>query len=143
MQHDVYSLGVLLLELSVSTSFLQWPNGPCKKPKPNPKLDLSNLGPQKKTQYGKENAIKEKLIILAATKLPNTFGRKYTDVVLSCLTCLEKCDDSFGDSKEFEDDDGILDILGHIAFYTAATDNLHTLKTILQSPDIPKVIFDV
>ena len=34
-------------------------------------------------------------------------------------------------------------VLGHVAFYTPATDNLHTLKTILQSPDIPKVFFDV
>ncbi|KAK3171930.1 hypothetical protein OEA41_004014 [Lepraria neglecta] len=61
-----------------------------------------------KTQHGKANAIKEKLVTLAVTKLPNTFGRKYTEVVLSCLTCLDKGNDNFGDSKEFEDDDGIL-----------------------------------
>ena len=108
MQHDVYSLGVVLLELGVSMSFLQWPNSPCEKPIPNPELDFSDLGPQKKTQYGKTNAIKEKLITLTATKLPNTFGRKYTEVVLSCLTCLDKGNGNFGDSKVFEDDDGIL-----------------------------------
>lgn len=81
---------------------------PCVKPIPNPELDFSDLGPQKKTQYGKANAIKEKLVTLAVTKLPNTFGHKYTGVVLSCLTCLDKNKDIFGNSKEFEDDDSII-----------------------------------
>ena len=35
-------------------------------------------------------------------------GRVYTNVVISCLTCLDPQNQDFGDESEFMDEDGIL-----------------------------------
>lgn len=35
-------------------------------------------------------------------------GKIYTNIVISCLTCLDKNNEAFGDEREFEDEDGIL-----------------------------------
>jgi hypothetical protein len=35
-------------------------------------------------------------------------GQKYTNIVLSCLTCLDKIDNGFGNEDNFMDKDGIL-----------------------------------
>lgn len=62
----------------------------------------------RKSAFGRANTIKERLVSLAETRLPNTFGRKYSEVVLSCLMCLDKDNQRFGDKTQFEDQDGIL-----------------------------------
>ena len=68
MQHDVYSLGVLLLELGMNISFLDWPDGPHERPAPASELDISDLVLSKRSVFGKANAIKERLTVLAETK---------------------------------------------------------------------------
>jgi hypothetical protein len=35
-------------------------------------------------------------------------GDKYTDIVVTCLTCLDESNTDFGDDSEFEDADGVL-----------------------------------
>ncbi len=65
MKHDVYSLGVILLELGLSKSFVDSPDG----------LGISNLILRNR-QFGKPWEIKKKLVALARTELPNTFGQK-------------------------------------------------------------------
>ena len=109
MQHDVYSLGVVLLEIGLNTSFVTWPQGPEERPVPNPQLEIGGLI-SKKAHFGKAAAIKQKFVFMAESILPNTFGQKYSDVVLSCLTCLDKNNNNFGDAKEFVegDEDGVL-----------------------------------
>ncbi len=109
MQHDVYSLGVVLLEIGLNTSFITWPEGPEERPVPNPQLEIADLI-SKRAHFGKARAIKEKFVALAETSLPNTFGQKYSEVVLNCLTCLDKNNTNFGDTKELEevDEDGVL-----------------------------------
>ena len=89
MQHDVYSLGVVLLEIGLNTSFVTWPQGPEERLGPNPRLEVADLI-SKRAHFGKAAAIKQKFVFMAETILPNTFGQKYSDVVLSCLTCLDK-----------------------------------------------------
>ena len=109
MQHDVYSLGVVLLEIGLNTSFVTWPQGPEERPVPNPQLEIADLI-GKRAQFGKAAAIKQKFVFMAETILPNTFGQKYSDVVLSCLTCLDKNNNYFGDAKGLVegDEDGVL-----------------------------------
>lgn len=41
-------------------------------------------------------------------RLPAVMGQIYSDVVISCLTCLDKRNQRFGDEREYEDDDGTL-----------------------------------
>ena len=108
MQHDVYSLGVVLLELGMNLTFVTWPDGRKERPVPAPELDISALIDPKRPSFGKANAIKQRLVALTQKKLPNTFGQKYSEVVLSCLTCLDQGNLSFGDASQFEEDDGTL-----------------------------------
>jgi hypothetical protein len=44
---------------------------------------------------------------MARKSLPNKIGTKYTEVVISCLSCLDK-DNIFGHEGELLDNDGIL-----------------------------------
>jgi hypothetical protein len=116
MQHDIYSLGVLLLELGLWQSFITYPNPPTPSPShsssPLPAdelldtekafvreadLDLTTPIPphfvaqhasQKDTRK-RATAIKTHLISMASEMLPAKMGRKYTDIVLLCLRCLD------------------------------------------------------
>ncbi|GIZ41069.1 hypothetical protein CKM354_000438500 [Cercospora kikuchii] len=104
MQHDIYSLGVCLLEIGLWESFVLYPEGE-KKPYPNTKLlGLSVQALQKKTP----NGIKRLLVELATRELPGRIGELYRDVVLNCLTCLDEDNMDFGEESEFDDDaDGV------------------------------------
>ena len=108
MQHDIYSLGVVLLEIGMNTSFA-WPKSNDSGHilwSPNTNLDLFDNHHHK--QPGKASSIKRKFVNMARQELPTLMGEKYTQVVVSCLTCLDKDNEGFGDESEFEDDDGIL-----------------------------------
>jgi hypothetical protein len=45
---------------------------------------------------------------MAETQLPGRMGKVYTNVVVSCLTCLDPGNQGFGDERSFMDEDGIL-----------------------------------
>jgi len=45
---------------------------------------------------------------MAECQLPSKMGRVYTNIVLSCLTCLDPDNSRFGDESYLTDDDGIL-----------------------------------
>ena len=53
-------------------------------------------------------AIKKMLLDIAKRKLPGCMGDRYTEVVVTCLTCLDEDNPDFGDPSDFEDDDGVL-----------------------------------
>ncbi|KAI9043587.1 uncharacterized protein KD926_003357 [Aspergillus affinis] len=105
MQHDIYSLGVCLLELGLWESFVQYddrtgplPNdGSSSKPTRNPVLgnDLPSV------------LFKEHLLSLARGELRSKMGTRYAEVVETCLTCLDPENVDFGDANEFQDEDGI------------------------------------
>jgi hypothetical protein len=109
--HDIYSLGVCLLEIGLWTSFLTY-NG-------NSPFLSSMFREQKdiwKTQHANRLATlsdaeieQQTFIMLAGDLLAYEMGETYSKMVLKCLSCLEK---GFGnvvtfvnsDSKEWEDE---------------------------------------
>ena len=52
--------------------------------------------------------VKDCLVDLAQQRLPCRMGDKYTEIMVTCLTCLDESNPDFGDSREFEDSDGVL-----------------------------------
>ena len=93
--HDVYSLGVCLLEISLWTSFVIWdPNsGQCRD-----NGDVCSIF--EKSTGGKDSvgqtkklkppmAIQKAFIRKAQQAIPRVIGEKFKDIVVSCLTCLE------------------------------------------------------
>ncbi|KAI1178841.1 hypothetical protein F4777DRAFT_535833 [Nemania sp. FL0916] len=103
MQHDIYSLGVCLLELGLGRSFITYTdhNGnPVSAP-------ASLLQSSIKDPLGPE-ALKSRLITLAHEELPRYMGRRYAAVVKTCLTCLDHDNTDFGDEKDLVDSDGVL-----------------------------------
>lgn len=116
MQHDVYSLGVCLLEIGLWNSFADYDpadrelNDIPPKPKPSTALgmQIEDFEPKSTGAISSYNHIKDHLIALATSKLPLRMGDKYTSVVITCLTCLDDGNEDFGDDKEMQDEDGIL-----------------------------------
>ncbi|KAF8241876.1 HET-s/LopB domain protein [Wilcoxina mikolae CBS 423.85] len=106
MQHDIYSLGVCLLEIGLWDSFVLRDNErECLTLTPT--LDLSKCPPTTRPRE-KAYMLKGKLVEIAKQRLPNKMGSKYTEVVVSCLKCLDGGDNDFGHESEFLDEDGIL-----------------------------------
>lgn len=107
VRHDIYSLGVCLLEIGIWESFVLYnqPSGEHDKTDPSgtevplPIEDFRILQPFK---------LKRLLADSARARLPAKMGDRYTDVVLSCLTCLDSDSAVFGDLSEFIDEDGII-----------------------------------
>ncbi|KAL7762916.1 hypothetical protein ACKLNR_006274 [Fusarium oxysporum f. sp. zingiberi] len=96
MQHDIYSLGVCLLEIGLWHSLVDYQDGEATlRDIHGP---LKNLGPE---------AIKDRLILMGRTQLRATMGDIYSRVVETCLTCLDEDNKDFGDPKEFEVQDGL------------------------------------
>lgn len=74
---------------------------------PGPVLDIAEAL-KKKDIRARAFQIKRELVALAESRLPQTMGTVYTNVVLSCLKCLDPDNEVFGDENEFTDEDGIL-----------------------------------
>lgn len=103
MQHDVYGLGVCLLELGLWESFVRYGEAGLKAAVPYPGLDLTA-----DLDVGRDGTkIKEKMVELAKEELPRKMGDRYTRVVVTCLTCLDQGNEEFG-KGEMTDEDGIL-----------------------------------
>ena len=71
---------------------------------PNGALGLYLGGPEFSTPL----LIKDYLVALAKSKLPKLTGEIYGEVIVNCLTCLDKDNPDFGDESEFQDSDGVL-----------------------------------
>lgn len=102
MQHDIYSLGVVLLEIGLRIPFVTPSDGNTALA-PHQELDLH----LDKDEPGRATRLKKTLTALATQRLPAKMGQIYTDVVLSCLNCLDTNNEAFGDQGELEDEDGI------------------------------------
>ena len=103
MQHDIYSLGVCLLEVGLWESFLSYEDN-ATAPLPAAALGITLDGPE----FKRPALMKEHLIALAKRDLPQRMGNRYESVVINCLTCLDQDNADFGDQSEFEDLDGVL-----------------------------------
>lgn len=105
MQHDIYSLGVCLLEIGLWESFVIY-HDEDSHPTPSPVLAILNH--TEKDEIKKAYLVKDILVSLAKQRLPSRMGDIYTEIVVTCLTCLDGNNAVFGDESEFEDADGVL-----------------------------------
>jgi hypothetical protein len=114
MQHDIYSLGVVLLEIGLWTSFVLEDPENGSLPFPNSILCATNMEQSyDSVPTAAEN--KQMLEDLAERELPSRMGRRYTDIVLLCLRCLDsgsgtgENEKGFGvDSADWTDEDGLV-----------------------------------
>ncbi len=118
MQHDIYSLGVCLLEIGLWKSLVWYPKReagddvlvgaaatlgegvPAAAPVPGFALALSPPLTDKifeRAHVGNRTEwVKEGLLAMATTLLPARMGDMYTRIVKTCLTCLDEGNDDFG-----------------------------------------------
>ncbi|CAG9986593.1 unnamed protein product [Clonostachys byssicola] len=120
MQHDIYSLGVCLLEIGLWEPLMTYaPDGTQQTSRI---IELE----QNESEQPAPSLIQEQLISLSRGKLRVIMGDKYSKVVDTCLTCLDAGNTDFGDPKEFQDEDGVevgaryvkkvIDIISEISF---------------------------
>ncbi|KAI5843083.1 hypothetical protein DFP73DRAFT_95441 [Morchella snyderi] len=101
MQHDIYSLGVCLLEIALWKSFVLYDDySTPRRPEDFQCLDKKS---------GRE--VKEILVNMARELVPKTLGNRYAEVTISCLKCL---DDDDGNDFDFMDEEGISVGVGYI-----------------------------
>ncbi|KAJ5763125.1 hypothetical protein N7533_001806 [Penicillium manginii] len=100
MQHDIYSLGVCLLELGLWDTFVTY----------NDESNIPHLSSILKvdTDHVEAARLKDHLVSLADEVLPRHMGTKYARIVKTCLTCLDEENADFGDEREHQDKSGIL-----------------------------------
>ena len=102
MQHDIYSLGVCLLEVGMWESFVLYNvDGTCV---PSPILGALPGG----LSIWEPAMTKDLLVSLGRAVLPRRMGTKYARIVETCLTCLDEENTDFGDERQFQDADGVL-----------------------------------
>ncbi|KAK5635895.1 hypothetical protein RRF57_011608 [Xylaria bambusicola] len=107
MQHDIYSLGVCLLEIGLWQSFIAYDqeglyasvSSILGQPETDSKDDLAQF---------LMTTVKPNIVELARTQLPRFMGTRYSKIVETCLTALEPENSEFSDTTEFEDADGVL-----------------------------------
>ncbi|KAM5486146.1 hypothetical protein MaudMau93_005063 [Microsporum audouinii] len=94
IKHDIYSVGVCLLEIGLWSSFVDYQvDG---TPSPGRELQILELLALK-DQRQRARKIKIVLIDIAKSRLPQTMGNIYTDAVMACLTCLDRGNNELGD----------------------------------------------
>lgn len=112
MQHDIYSVGAILLEIGLWSSFVRYEvSRDGEDPIAIPGLDAIHLSPATGAKSSVKKAFENKRILeeLAENRLPIRMGRKYTDVVLSCLQCLDGTEnDTGGASVDYLDENGVV-----------------------------------
>jgi len=93
MQHDIYSLGVCLLEVGLWESLILY-EGSCGAERPRPS-SLLNEPSDSESMIGRDG-IEEPLLHLARSALPRQMGTSYAEIVEACLTCMEPNNEAFG-----------------------------------------------
>jgi hypothetical protein len=96
MQHDIYSLGVCMLEIGLWSSFIE--GSILSDVLAGSQDTVINVGDF--SRVSRSEMIKKRLVNLAKGKLAETMGTKYSEVVESCLTCLDLGNENFDDESE-------------------------------------------
>ncbi|KAI0101026.1 hypothetical protein GGR51DRAFT_551182 [Nemania sp. FL0031] len=109
MQHDIYSLGVCLLEIGLWRSFVWYPvQDDTATPVPGMALGFTCSDRDfEAVRLTGQKEIKEQLVALAKKELPPRVGDTYTDIVVSCMTCLDPDNETFRARGGLIDEDGI------------------------------------
>ncbi|KAM0362017.1 hypothetical protein ACHAO7_011320 [Fusarium culmorum] len=98
MQHDVYSLGVCLLEIGMWESLITYDTMGAAHPSP-----VFDHDPRTRDA----SFLKEYFVHLSrGIALRGKMGDKYSRIVQTCLTCLDEDNPDFGNEEDFQDDDG-------------------------------------
>jgi hypothetical protein len=113
MQHDIYSLGVVLLEIGLWTSFLIYDSEKDSSLAPSSLISGADTAlSRSRTAEAIQN---KKLEDLAERELPARLGKRYTEIVLLCLRCLDSGsgngEDGMGfgvDIIDWKDEDGVV-----------------------------------
>jgi len=107
MRHDIYSLGVCLLEMGLWENFVDCRAG-SGVPLVGPGLGVPD-GKMSGPELLKDpERIKDHLLLrLARGLLRRRMGTVYAKIVETCLTCLDRDNLDFGDEKAFQDEDGV------------------------------------
>jgi hypothetical protein len=110
MQHDIYALGVVLLEIGLWTSFAV-EDSECDSNLPTPSNILDSVKLDLLYPLSVAAEKKQRLEYLAAHELPPRLGRRYADIVLLCLQYLD-AEDGKGESEKLSspwtDQDGVV-----------------------------------
>ncbi|KAJ2895822.1 hypothetical protein MKZ38_006144 [Zalerion maritima] len=118
MQHDIYSLGVCLLEIGLWRSLVEYPGADGSSP--TPAAFLEGLLPRTRSDAvaaptdpsppARQRYLdtEKRLLELARKALPGKMGTLYARVTETCLTCLSPDNADFGDEGEFQDEDEII-----------------------------------
>jgi hypothetical protein len=106
MRHDVYSLGVCLLEIGLWSSFVQYEPGASPRRLSN-LITASSDKRDTSVRIHLPDQVKDSFVALARHRLPGSMGDEYAEIVETCLTCLDPGNMDFGNETELEDDDGI------------------------------------
>jgi hypothetical protein len=85
MIHDVYSLGVVLLEVGLWESFVQWSAEGRRVISSPDILELLDGGGRRLKSEIYSKHVKATFLEMAKSRLPQRMGQKYTNIVLSCL----------------------------------------------------------
>jgi hypothetical protein len=107
MQHDIYSLGVCLLEIGLGTSFVPKAQGIDGAANEDESLALGLNDVEVHRPSHAAYSRKSKLLELATDNLRRMMGPKYTDLAISGITCLNG-NSTFGNMRDLYDKDGIL-----------------------------------
>ncbi|GFP60478.1 hypothetical protein TASIC1_0019002400 [Trichoderma asperellum] len=118
MRHDIYSVGVCLLEIGLWGSFVEYGKVDEKGQSSfgTASLQPFSVGSKLRAEGGitsgsellkSPERVKDRLLQLARGTLRRNMGNKYSKVVETCLTCLDKDNEDFGDDGEFQDEDGV------------------------------------
>lgn len=104
MQHDIYSLGVCLLEIGLWRSFVQFAPEQPEVATSHTSLDLHDLL-DSKTKKLRARPLKKRLSDMS-DQLPSYMGNCYSQIVKSCLQCLDREDrNTFSEGVDFDDDE--------------------------------------
>ncbi|OJJ46453.1 hypothetical protein ASPZODRAFT_142268 [Penicilliopsis zonata CBS 506.65] len=112
MQHDIYSLGVCLLEIGLWESFVEYTDENESAGPSQTKVGKSYNRFQAwlKKKHGSVSTedlpdrLKDYLVEQAGSLLAPRMGDRYIQVVISCLTCLDDDNEDFGGEEGLSDD---------------------------------------
>lgn len=103
MQHDIYSLGVCLLEIGIWATFITY-DGDLK---PSPAPTIAKL-PDRGGARHAAGEIKNLFASMGKDQLPSKMGKTYAEVVVDCLTCLDNASSNpLSNSPDLLEEDGI------------------------------------
>ncbi|KAI5843054.1 hypothetical protein DFP73DRAFT_553161 [Morchella snyderi] len=126
MEHDVYSLGVCLLEIALWESFVVWTED--NQPRMTEISDYL-LRPSEDGKQVRSYEIKARMVKMAEERVPRILGSKYTDVVISCLTCLDTMNDD-ADAMTLVGDEDDLEIVNPLREETSSVSTSYIEKIL-------------